>query len=80
MKIKSIIIWLLLCATALPAIAETSLMKSLPDRVQKSIEETRAACRATARAAHVMRERTEICSQRTGSGPGVKTPPGKVRP
>jgi len=45
MKIKSIIAGLLLSVTALPAIAETSLLKSLPDKVQKSIEETRAACR-----------------------------------
>jgi hypothetical protein len=45
MKIKSIIAGLLLCATALPAIAETSVLKSLPGNVQKGIEETRAACR-----------------------------------
>ena len=46
MKIKSIVAWLLLCSTALPAIAETSVLKSLPGNVQKSIEETRAACRS----------------------------------
>jgi hypothetical protein len=45
MKLKSIIAGPLLCATTLPAIAETSVLKSLPGKVQKSIEETRAACR-----------------------------------
>jgi hypothetical protein len=45
MKIKSIIPGLLLCATASPAVAETSLLNSLPGNVQKSIEETCAACR-----------------------------------
>jgi hypothetical protein len=46
MKIKTIIAWLLLCSTALPAIAETSVLESLPGNVQKSVEETRAACRS----------------------------------
>jgi len=46
MKIKSIIAGLLLYTRALPAIAETSLLNSLPGNVQKSIEETRAACRS----------------------------------